>query len=98
MAYHGNPFTPIQDRAIRQGYDAGKTIAEIASRIGRSIGSTGARARYLGLIHPFGKMRADSLKRRRLSTITVITSAIPTLAYVPGIILTEDSRYRMRTP
>lgn len=95
---NGTLFTQAEDEAIRVGYIRHQTLTQIAAKIGRSVASTGSRAQLLGLHHPNGT-RNQKARRGRWSRILDqhVPFEKPTLPYVPGVIVTDESKYRMRT-
>lgn len=95
---NGALFTKEEDETIRVGYLRHQTLAQIAAKIGRTVWSTGSRAQVLGLRHPNGT-RNSKARRGRWTRILdhYVPPELPTLPYVPGIILTDESKYRMRS-
>ncbi len=95
MANYGNLFTKDEDEIIRIGYMRQLTLTQIAKKIGRSIASTGSRAQLLGLHHHNGT-RNQKAKIGRFAMMQYVPLDKPTLAYIPGIVVTENSKYQMR--
>lgn len=80
------PFTPEEDARLIEMFEAGIAFNKIGEAIGRYGQVCGARAAMLGL-----KKRGRPPRPPQ-----IVYSSIPTLPYVPGIIVT--GRYQMVAP
>jgi len=91
------PWTDDQLTVLKRGYDDGTPLKVIAKSIGYSPAACSMKARRMGLSHP-----TKTVNHRFKSQWDVshnwrnqyLTSDLPTLPYVPGIVVT--GRYQMR--
>ena len=90
------PWTDDQLTVLKRGYDDGTPLKVIAKSIGYSPEACSMKARRMGLSHP----TKTGLRQKSKWDVTYswrnqhFTSELPTLPYVPGIIVT--GRYQMR--
>jgi hypothetical protein len=60
MRRESTPWTPRQERIVRDGYAAGLTLRDLATVLDRTRQEVQSKARRMGLVHPRG---AEMAKR-----------------------------------